>query len=356
MEEMLDAEHHKLNTIGDENFYTLGRIGVHNVVIACLPAGLMGIGPAAIVASNMRRSFPIIFGLMVGVGGGVWSKKVDMRLGDIVVGQPEGQHSGVVQWDFGKTETGGEFHRTGIQNKPPRVLLHALQTLKTRHWKEESKVTEYLSMMYEKRPHMAKKFGHQGVAHDRLFESTYDHEGHDSCENCDSLRILKRLPARPDTAPRIHYGNIASGNQVMKHGIKRDEIANKLGVICFEMEAAGLDDFPCLVIRGICDYADSHKNKRWQPYAAATAAAYAKELLGVIDEQEVATSQSGSESFTQAASQFYLICTRSSFCRELKSRGIIAIITNKCFHLREISSWLWQSLIFTLSLILLFGC
>ena len=49
------------------------------------------------------------------------------------------------------------------------------------------------------------------------------------------------------------------------------------------MEAAGLmDHFPCLVIRGICDYSDSHKNKRWQPYAAAVAAAYAKELLSLI--------------------------------------------------------------------------
>lgn len=54
-------------------------------------------------------------------------------------------------------------------------------------------------------------------------------------------------------------------------------------IICVEMEAAGLmDSFPCLVIRGICDYADSHKNKKWQPYAAATAAAYMKELLSVI--------------------------------------------------------------------------
>ena len=48
-------------------------------------------------------------------------------------------------------------------------------------------------------------------------------------------------------------------------------------MLCFKMEAAGLmDDFPCLVVRGICDYADSHKNKQWQGYAAATAAAYAK--------------------------------------------------------------------------------
>ena len=48
-----------------------------------------------------------------------------------------------------------------------------------------------------------------------------------------------------------------------------------------------VDTFPCLVIRGICDYADSHKNKIWQPYAAATAAAYAKELLGIIPGDQV---------------------------------------------------------------------
>jgi hypothetical protein len=48
-----------------------------------------------------------------------------------------------------------------------------------------------------------------------------------------------------------------------------------------------MDSFPCLVIRGICDYADSHKNKVWQPYAAATAASYAKELLLVISGQGV---------------------------------------------------------------------
>ena len=85
--------------------------------------------------------------------------------------------------------------------------------------------------------------------------------------------------SREDSTPEIHYGNIASGNQVMKHGATRDRIAKDENVICFEMEAAGLvNDFPCLVIRGICDYADSHKNKRWQPIAAATAAAFGRDI------------------------------------------------------------------------------
>jgi nucleoside phosphorylase len=88
----------------------------------------------------------------------------------------------------------------------------------------------------------------------------------------------------------IHYGLIASGNRVIKDGAERDRVASELeGVLCFEMEAAGMmNTFPCLVIRGICDYADSHKNKEWQPYAAAMAAAYTKDLLSVIPPAAVA--------------------------------------------------------------------
>lgn len=71
----------------------------------------------------------------------------------------------------------------------------------------------------------------------------------------------------------------------MRNGLERDRISRELGgVLCFEMEAADLMKiFPCLVIRGICDYSDSHKNKDWQAYAAAVAAVYAKELLSEID-------------------------------------------------------------------------
>jgi nucleoside phosphorylase len=127
------------------------------------------------------------------------------------------------------------------------------------------------------------KYTYQGVDNDDLFEAEYDHVGGGTtCDQCDRSRLVSR-PARDGTEPVIHYGTIASGNQVMRHGVTRDRWRLELNVLCFEMEASGLmNNFPCLVIRGICDYADSHKNKRWQPYAAATAAAYAKELLYVI--------------------------------------------------------------------------
>jgi nucleoside phosphorylase len=296
VEAMLDEKHSRLKAQhGDDNDYAMGSIGIHNVVIACLPAGKTGNNSAANVAKDMQRSFPIKIGLMVGIGGGVWSKKVDVRLGDVVVSQPDGTHGGVVQWDFRKIEKGGVFQRTGSLNSPPRPLLNAVQTIKTQHLIQGNKLPEFLSEMVRKNPFMAEHFGYQGMEDDQLFETTYNHEGEETCDECDVNKVVRRA-ARKTLAPKIHYGNIASGNVVMKDGVTRDRIAKQEGVICFEMEAAGLmDTFPCLVIRGICDYADSHKNKDWQPYAAATAAAFAKELLGVIDEQEVKKLKRASE-------------------------------------------------------------
>ena len=91
---MLDEEYPDLpQAENDTNTYTLGRIGQHNVVLACLPLGTTGIGAAATVERDLLRSFPRVrFGLMVGVGGGAPSNNLcqDIRLGDVVVSTPKG--------------------------------------------------------------------------------------------------------------------------------------------------------------------------------------------------------------------------------------------------------------------------
>jgi nucleoside phosphorylase len=287
---MLDEHHDKLpQSATDHNTYQLGRIGSHNVAIACLPAGSTGTTSAAVVASQMLSTFTSIrFGLMVGIGGGVPSPDRDIRLGDVVVSQPSGSSEGVIQYDFGKTVQEGRFARTGSLSRPPGVLLTAVANLQARHMLEEAKFPEYLSTIASRYPRLGAAAAYQGREHDQLFEADYDHqEGNAACEGCDVGRLVHR-PERSSTEPAVYYGLIASGNQVMRHGSTRERLRKELGVLCFEMEAAGLmDNFPCLVIRGICDYADTHKCKRWQPYAAATAAAYAKELLYVVSEGQV---------------------------------------------------------------------
>jgi nucleoside phosphorylase len=289
-EAMLDVEHEEpqWQHENDHNNYTLGSIGKHNVVIVSLPEAY-GPTAAATAVSQMLSTFKSVrIGLMVGIGGGIPSLESghDIRLGDIVVSRPEGTFGGVKQYDFGKTTAGGMFQPQGFLRPPPRVLLNAVNKLKRKHLRQPSKVPNILREMEKNNPFMVEPYQggpsylHQGSENDRLFQASYEHkEGAKTCEECDREQEVERSP-RKNQDPFIYYGTIASGNQVIKDGETRDSLGKDC--LCFEMEAAGLmNDFPCLVIRGICDYADSHKNKRWQNYAAATAAAYAKELLQV---------------------------------------------------------------------------
>ncbi|KKO97014.1 hypothetical protein THAR02_10885 [Trichoderma harzianum] len=252
----LDEKHEGPEYISpnDNNDYTLGKIGRHNVVIAVLPNGEYGLSSAASVARDMLHSFPNVrIGLMVGIGGGAPSLKYDIRLGDVVVGVSINGTGGVIQYDFGKAIQGQEFQETGFLDQPPTLLRTAVGGL---------------------------------MAQYELYRSQVVHPS-DNEANCavlcgDNPDDLIERPARDednDDDPAIHYGLIASSNTVMRDASIRDEMAKK-GVLCFETEAAGLmNHFPCLVIRGICDYSDSHTDEKWQGYAAMTAAAYTKDLL-----------------------------------------------------------------------------
>jgi nucleoside phosphorylase len=297
-QEILDEEHDTPPSAAhDTNIYTCGRIGEHNVVIACLPEGQTGTNSAAAVAVQMKIAFPSArFGLMVGIGGGVPSEETDIRLGDVVISKPHKTHGGVVQYDSGKATPSG-FERTGLLNTPPTVLLNAVANLRAKHMRGRGRLAEYLIKL-DSLP----DFAREAAGPDALFNAAYDHEGGATCKQCDTSHLADREPRRQDLVV-VHYGTIASGNQVMRSAAERDKVSAELGgVLCFEMEAAGLmNSFPCLVVRGICDYADSHKNKRWQPYAAATAAACAKEVLLVIPPAEVVKAHTVDEVIREAS-------------------------------------------------------
>ncbi|KAF2237370.1 purine and uridine phosphorylase [Viridothelium virens] len=266
---MLDEEHEG-PPIMDGNVYTFGRIQRHNVVVGCLPPGQYGTNRATAVATRMMITFPSMrLRFMVGIGGGVPGADADIRLGDVVVSKPVDNLPGVVQYDMGKRLPNG-YQRTGCLAPPPELLLQATSKLET------SRSRRLLSSLL---PHDFQRPNSQDI----LFKKVYNHIGGSTCKHCRRDRVLPRSK-RTDKEPVVHYGTIASGNLVMKDGVERDRLRDQIGgLLCFEMEAAGLmNDFPCLVIRGICDYADTHKNKDWQPHAAGVAAAYTKELLSVI--------------------------------------------------------------------------
>ncbi|KAH6609101.1 hypothetical protein Trco_002447 [Trichoderma cornu-damae] len=284
---MLDERHEDLpNPSNDHNAYTLGGIDKHKVVIAGLPKGRYGNNSSATVAARMVSTFPNIrVGLMVGIGGGIPQKT---RLGDVVISCPSGSEPGVVQWDMGKAEYGGEFKRTGSLAPPPTALLTALGKFEADQIASRTKMLSYLARL-RSLSNVPKSFLKSDALKDVLYDPKYRHkQEREDCSHCDERMTVQREPREDDMV--IHCGLIASGNQVIKDAVLRDKLYQNFdqNVLCIEMEAAGLmNDFPCIVIRGICDYADSHKNKRWQNYAAAVAAACAKAYLTVVPASDV---------------------------------------------------------------------
>lgn len=271
---MLDTEHDPLpQSPNDHNVYTLGNINGHNVVIASLPTA--GNCPAATIITQMRNTFPNLrFSLLVGIGGGAptTTDQGPVRLGHVVVSRPSGMESGIIQYDHGKVEGDGQLHRTGVLAPPPHVLLNSAQQMSVRRrMAREDRLIEHLKRI-DTGSEMLPEYRYPG----RDKDAEYDRE---------TKGVLNRRSEAMDDhgCPKwitVHRGTIATGEKVVKSAELRDRLHEAFGAICFEMEAAGaLTDFPCLVIRGVSDYANQFKNDHWQPYAAATAAAYARELF-----------------------------------------------------------------------------
>jgi nucleoside phosphorylase len=305
---------------GDPNAYTTGRMGGYDVVLAFMPG--MGKVNSANVAAGFRASFPRIkLGLVVGICGGVPNGTDDEKevlLGDVIIS------TALIQFDFGRQYENKAVRRDTLQdnlsrpNAEIRAFLGKLSGLRGCKILRE-KTYSYLEELWGKDGF--EEFSYPGADNDILYPPSYHHKHHNTvCSICqgphdqicdaaresscaelrcqDSMAISRsrvdkakgvtasgRTPTdkelREAQKPLIHFGMVVSGDSVMKSGRHRDEIASREKAIAFEMEGAGVwDNFPTVVIKGVCDYADSHKNKTWQKYAAATAAACMKAFLG----------------------------------------------------------------------------
>jgi nucleoside phosphorylase len=259
--QLLD-EHHgaQARKPGQTLLYYLGRMGDHNIAIASFPAGECGIGVAGAMAAEMKRDLPNLeIGLLVGVGAGIPSLKNDIHLGDVAVAIPDGDNSGVIGYDLVKIDP-DEIRLKQWQNASHPILRSAISRLNTRFIASNGS-------------------DHYILSHLERFKGTNF--------------VRPKTPSQPSTCsehiqqpreyPIVHHGSILSGNKVIKSARFRDELSREYRAIAIEMEAAGImNALPVAVIRGISDFGDSEKNDTWQPYAAATAAAYAKELLKVL--------------------------------------------------------------------------
>ncbi|KZL86167.1 phosphorylase superfamily protein [Colletotrichum incanum] len=295
---------------GDMNTYTTGRIGNQNVVLVVPPS--IGNNSAASAAASFRSSYGCLkLALLFGICGGVPKIGSDeVLLGDVIISKT------LVQYNFGR-----QFLETfvtkntiddslGRANRDIRGLITNLETELGRE-RLQDKAAKHLQHLQNAAARKRRRANYHppGAAEDKLFAPDYAHQHRKSCDlcaaeggsfceaaartscvdfGCDGSKLIsrKRLQAEEGTTgddtrfPQIFIGRIASGDMVMKSGKHRDQIAAAHNVIAFEMEGAGAwDEVPCVVVKGVCDYADSHKNKDSQDYAAATAASVARAML-----------------------------------------------------------------------------
>ncbi|KAL8407763.1 hypothetical protein RB594_006559 [Gaeumannomyces avenae] len=293
---------------GDTNTYTTGRIGNHAAVLLLLPG--MGMEASAAGARSLQSSYTNIkLALIVGVCGGLPQiRGRDAFLGDVIVSKS------IVNHDFGRQYPDKFVVRStedtlGQTNNDIRGLLELLEG-KDELDRLQKKARANLVTLQAAATAADKEWGTSysppSDDADTMFPAKYDHIHRDEvcadcdedpprfCEqasrlSCDDVGCKTRLCAprqnrqqeRPvELVPQVFMGRVACGNAVMKSGKHRDAVAKEHNVIAFEMEGAGAwNEVPCIVVKGICDYADSHKNKKWQNFAAATAASVAAAIL-----------------------------------------------------------------------------
>ncbi|KAM0449220.1 hypothetical protein ACHAO4_007884 [Trichoderma viride] len=302
---------------GDTNTYITGCIGGQNVVLAVLPT--IGTNSAAAATASLRSSYTSLrLAILVGICGGVPRiERFDVYLGDVVVSKT------IIQYDYGR-QYAGRFaikdtveDSLGKANKDIRSLLTVFETeiMRERLRNETLKHLQHLQEEAIKKRRRA-DYRYPGASKDNLYSPKYVHQHRIPCDLCAANKFCEsaskasceeagcgsteivvrdRVVENGSFRPEIYIGRVGSGNTVMKSGSDRDQIAAKHGIIAFETEGAGAwDEVPCIVIKGISDYADSHRNKDWQDFAAATAASVAKAILGryIIRDGERVSTQS----------------------------------------------------------------
>jgi nucleoside phosphorylase len=278
----------------DSNSYSVGAMGGRNVVLVHPPG--IGKATAASVAVACAMSFKNVkLALVVGICGGVplKSNKEEILLGDVVVSKA------VIQYDLGRQFPDHFRPKTAIEDslgRPNARICSLLAKLETNiHGNNfQNKISDILTKLD------CDGSSYPEDAGDKLFKSAYRHKHQDprscgvctnckrntdpvcedalksSCQDtgCDDAQLVRHRRQNQKNKPMVHIGLMASGDSVVRSGAHRDKVAKEANVIAFEMEGAGVwYTFPCVIIKGVCDYADSHKNKLWQEYAAATAAA-----------------------------------------------------------------------------------
>jgi nucleoside phosphorylase len=233
--------------------------------------------------SRTFKNIRLVF--LLGIGGGVPSRRNPVHLGDVVVGITHDARGAVFEYDRGKERQSNTFEHTSSLNSPPVFAINIVRAIEMDLTLDPEQLDWKINEGLDNIPQRIRQnFSRPQSNPDNLYESLFTHPQQGEPNHCGELCSLSHVVLWHARQPQeimatTHLGLIASGDRVIKDAIFRDKMAEK-NVLCMEMEAAGvMNNAPCLVIRGISDYCDTHKNDQWHGYAAMSAAAYARMVL-----------------------------------------------------------------------------
>ena len=287
----------------DDYTYFGGDINGHNVVVATIPSGHShGVAAMASLARDIKAKFPdVLFGLLVGVASGIpdLSKKPprDIRLGDVLVAEGENGGACILSYGHG-TETAAQAQLNLLAAKTTaRLFAAGIGRMKSTSADNWAWFRQYYQALLAKDVKNVTKFRDPGQDKDGpVSTSTTTNAGaitpgpvesavRPEVEQIQTVSSAGIPQPRPDDERiRVWYGKLGSGDDLRENPQKRQELKDSYDIIGLETGAASVMDTidKVGVIRGVCDYG-SGQGEDWRPFAAATAAAYAKALLYNID-------------------------------------------------------------------------
>lgn len=221
---------------------------------------MYGTGSAAAIAAQVKMFFPNLWlGLLVGVVAGLLNLQrnppLDICLGDVLVGMPEGNTAGLVGYELGK-ETGKDGFqplRLGfVLAETEKLIRSAIASIRLHEPDNNPEFLRYYKQFNDKK-YSQGSFADPRQETDILYQ-TDDDQG---------KQIISREPRPEGKRTYIWYGPIGSGDKLMKNARKRNELRDRYNIISLKIEAAGtINCIPVSVIQGVCNYGDKHKNKQ----------------------------------------------------------------------------------------------
>lgn len=258
----------KLNTNEAGNRYYCGTIKSlenpekkHRLILVLLPK--MGNDFSSIISTKLQENIPSIKDIIIcGIAGGVPQR---VRLGDVVVST-----EGIVEYDYGRNRDFGEFELKEESQECSLFLKEAVE-----YYKAQEILFGNQLMFHLERLTKNKQFARPQITQEAPYLKDINGK-------------YSQLNRKVKTDISVHYGKIGSSNSVQRNPDKRDLLYERYGVYAIEMESGGVNHSTklkgngYLAIRSICDYCDESKNKEWQNYSAAVAAAYTIALIESI--------------------------------------------------------------------------